>query len=531
MASMRGSKTTAIGLFVDGLQVKLAKLSIKKGKVVLDELRSATLVNKIEERKVSDMSVETISDSNEAFALPTVDPSSDSAGDNNSVMLGLLSQYPVAKYALTYAVSEPSIYYHVFESDFGLKGKKLKLRLLDELKNVRAIQPALDAVDHFPTVEKNLVCIVREDGLSMLRALEEVKPFIGNRLPKIPLIESSDIALMNLTRANYGFAPDEISAIIYVGVEFTRLIFMKGTEFFHFAPVIGEGYDSSNIQNTVYSRLLLEQDNMGIPRIDKILLAGESHRIKFDEFIREQLVDVEVQYLFTPYLDTSNLTPEMQEQIPEYAIAIGAAWKVLDDDHPAFYPINLLPDDVREGQKTFKLAWHGYVLLGLIFLSTIYFTTRFNSMSTEVSKRNYTLAQLEEKMGENDKIKAAISELNDQIGRYNTALAVYDSLVPETQRWNKSIEHLTKGIDDLNSIWITEVRAGGNGSMNIQGFTLYRSRIPRIAALFENATLAKVEVKEIRENTTPAYNFIINVPPQKMSAQGAPPVSTEPIKQ
>jgi len=524
MASMKGSKSTAVGLFVDGLQVKLAKLTVRKGKVVLDELRSGTLVTKMEERKISDSSIETISDSSEAFALPSVEAAADTPGDNNSVMLGLLSQYPVSKYVLTYAISEPSIYYHVFESDFGLKGKKLKMRLLDELKNVRAIQPSMDAVDHFPSMEKNLVCVVREDGLSMLRTLEEVKPFIGNRLPKIPLIESSDIALMNLARANYGFAPDEISAIIYVGVEFTRLIFMKGTEFFHFAPVIGEGYDSANIQNTVYSRLLLEQDNMGIPRIDKILLAGESHRIKFDEFIREQLVDVEVQYLYTPYLDTSNISPEVQEQIPEYAVAIGAAWKVLDADHPAFYPINLLPDDVREGQRTFKLAWHGYLLLALIFISTIFFTTRFGSLNSEVNKRKYTLAQLEEKVAENDKIKKGIMDLSDQIGRYNTALAVYDSLVPETQRWNKSIEHLTKGIDDLNSIWITEVRAAANGSMTITGFTLFRSRIPRIAALFENATLTKVEVKEIRENTTPAYNFIINVPPQKLSTQGAGPV-------
>src|SRR5438034_6961028 len=28
---------------------------------------------------------------------------------------------------------------------------------------------------------------------------------------------------------------------------------------FHFAPVLGEGYDSPNLQNTIYSRLLLER--------------------------------------------------------------------------------------------------------------------------------------------------------------------------------------------------------------------------------------------------------------------------------
>src|ERR1041385_8534213 len=308
MALLKGSKNSAIGLFVDGLEIKLAKLSIKRGKVVLEELHTATLASKLEERQITETSSEMIGEPTEAFALPTTEATEEIAGDNNSVLLALLSKYPAGKYVLSYAIAEPSIYYHIFESDFGLKEKKLKLRILDELRNVRAVQPSLDAIDTFTSAEHNLVCVVREDGVAMLSALEGVKPFMGNRLPRIPLIESSDVALMNLARANYGFGPNEITALIYIGVEFTRLIFMKGSEFFHFAPVLGEGYDSSNIQNTVYSRLLLEQDNMGIPRIDKILLAGESRKIMFDEFIREQLPEVDVQYLRTPYIDTSGLS-------------------------------------------------------------------------------------------------------------------------------------------------------------------------------------------------------------------------------
>jgi len=62
----------------------------------------------------------------------------------------------------------------------------------------------------------------------MLNLLEQIKPFLEKRLPKIALIEIADIALMNLARANYGFTADEITTIIYVGAEFTRLIFMKG---------------------------------------------------------------------------------------------------------------------------------------------------------------------------------------------------------------------------------------------------------------------------------------------------------------
>ena len=85
--------------------------------------------------------------------------------------------------------------------------------------------------------------------------------------------------------------------VIYVGAEFTRLIFMRGEHFHQFAPIIGEGYDSPNLQNTVYSRLLLEQDNLAIPHIRRIILAGECKRIGFQEFLSQQLPDQEVEYL------------------------------------------------------------------------------------------------------------------------------------------------------------------------------------------------------------------------------------------
>jgi hypothetical protein len=527
MATLRGRKSTAVGLFVDGLELKLARLSIKKGNIVIDDLQSAQLATKMEERQVVSVEAENLGESGEAFAIASSDTAIEGPGDNNNVLLGLLSKLRSSEYVLGYALSEPSIYYHTMENDFGLKGNKLRQRVLEELRSVRAVQPAPDSIDYFYSAEKNLVSIVREDGLSLLKVLEDIKPFIGKRLPKIALIEISDVALMNLARANYGFSPEEITVIIYLGVEFTRLIFMKGTEFFHFAPVLGEGFDSPNIQNTVYSRLLLEQDNMGIPRIDKILLAGESQRISFDAFIKEQLPEVEVQYLRTPYLNASNLPPEIQERIPEYAVPIATAWKILDDDHPGFYKVNILPESVREGQRTFKLAWHGYLLLTMVFLSTLYFTTRYANLQKEIVSRQNTLVQLREKVAENDRLKAAINDLNEQIGRYTKAVGIYDSLVPGYDRWNKMIAQLTKGIEDLGAIWVTEVKSLSGGAMSVQGYALYRARIPRIAALFDNATLTKVEVKEIRVSTPPVYNFVISIPPQLDKTSKPQPPATQ----
>ncbi len=334
MAQMKGRNKTVLGLFVDGLDVKLAHLSIKGKRITVNELKSATLATKLHEHKASEIVTGDMGDSADPFALPSgsaADVAMEAPSeDNNAVLLGLLAGYTRNKYSLAYSLAEPAIYYHVLESDFGLKGKKLKSRILDEMRNIRAFQPAQDAVDSIKTDDGSLLCIVREDGLSLINSLENVKGFMGGRIPLISGIDSSDVSLMNLVRMNYEFQPQDVSVVIYVGVEFTRLIFMRGGHFYQFAPIIGEGYDSPNLPNTVYSRLLLEQDNLAIPHISRIILAGESHRINFKEFLVQQLPDQEVDYLLAPMLDTSPLSAEQQEMISEYAVPIGAAWRILD---------------------------------------------------------------------------------------------------------------------------------------------------------------------------------------------------------
>jgi Tfp pilus assembly protein PilN len=505
-----------LGLFVDGLDMKLAHLSLRKNRVVVEELSSGTLMTKFQESKVLEDMGSGTSEITDAFSVPvaaTPEAAPEGGGeDNNAVLLGLLAKYPRGRYSLTYAIAEPAIYYHVLESDFGLKGKKLKGRILEELRTIRAFQPSADAVDAIKTDEGNLLCVVREDGLSLINALEGIKGFIGNRLPMIPAIESADVALMNMVRVNYDLQPDDVTVVIYVGVEFTRLIFMRGDHFYQFAPIIGEGYDSPNLQNTVYSRLLLEQDNLAVPHLNRIILAGQCKRIGFKEFLAQQLPDQEIDYMLAPQLDTSMLSPEDQEMISEYAIPIAAAMKVLEPQNRRLYHINLLPSEVREGQRVFKLAWHGYLLLLLLFGSTLMFTTQIAQKNKQIRELREQLTLKESQRAENLTLSNSIMALEEQLNRYRTSLALYDSLVPGSERWSKVLTQLSHGVEDLNSIWLTDFNGSQEGTVDMNGYAVYRTRIPRLSTLFENALLQEVTVQAIREQTV--YHYKIDVPPQ-----------------
>ena len=71
MATLRGNRNSAIGLFVDGLELRCAKLSLKRGNVVLEELQTAQLATKLEDRHAASGELEALGESIDTFALPT----------------------------------------------------------------------------------------------------------------------------------------------------------------------------------------------------------------------------------------------------------------------------------------------------------------------------------------------------------------------------------------------------------------------------------------------------------------------------
>ncbi len=508
---------TAIGLFVDGIDVKFAHISFKNKQFKLEEVKTVNLVKKLEEIQAS---AEPLTSGLEGLdmmdtGLETADLTETTTGEdadkesNRSVLYSLLSDFPTSAYKLVYSVSEPSVYYQAFEDSFGLDGMKLKRKLVEQLAQVRATKPNVDAVEYVPAADGQVLSIIREDGLSLLKILEGIKEFIG-RVPRIPFLETSDVSLMNLVRANYELGEEDISVIVYIGNEFSRLIFMKGQYFFHFAPVISEGRSTPNIENTLYSRILLEQDSAGIMRIDRIFLAGEAHKVELKQFLAPQFPESPIEYLIPSTLDTNVIPDSVAEITSEYAVPISAALRALEPKNSLFYSIDLLPIDVHEGQKVFKLAWHGYLLMLLIFASTLYFTTRIIGTNDDVKRARSDLQQKQFQLSENQRLQTILNNLQAENQRYVSALAVYDSIVPNYNQWSRFFYHITNNLDDLKSVWIKDIITRPDKSIELTGYTTDRSKIPSMANMFQRATLQSVELQDIRGKTVYKFDMVIS---------------------
>ncbi|MCL4538691.1 MAG: hypothetical protein M1378_03695, partial [Bacteroidetes bacterium] len=386
---------------------------------------------------------------------------------------------------------------------------KIIARIIEELQATRAGVTNEQVQLLSTTSETSFIGVVREQEIPVVDLVMSARPFLGSRMPRIKFVESSDIALVNLVKTNYPLRDDEITVIVYVGVEYTRLIFMRGRNLFNIAPIISEGADSYSVQNTIYSRILLGQDNLSLPRIDQVILCGECKNFDIKGFLSSLLVGAEVDYLQLRRIDVSQLPAGGADLVPQYAVPIASAARAAVGKSKSYYEADLTPYKVRESQKIFKLAWHGLLLAVLVFGSTFFFTYNYASNKNEIERIRADITVKTAQAAEVSALRSEIRTVQSQFGKYSTAVAILDSLAPNTERWSTLMASLSQSIRQVGGLWLTNVHPINEVTYSVEGFSVYRDRIPRFAQKYPGSILRRVTIAEIR--TQPVYDFVIDL--------------------
>lgn len=499
----------ALGFYADGLDLKIAQVIRHGSKMVLLDLHNAKLAQKLE---VAVQATEAAGFESSAETIDLTQQSFQEAPEreaNSAIVTEIFNRYRKRKSVLALSIGDPYVFYHPIEVPGKEKPEKIVTKIVEELQATRS-GVTRDQVELLPTtVESGYIGVVRERDIPALDLVMSARPFLGPRMPKIAFVESSDIALVNLVRNNYPLRIDEVTVVVYVGMEYTRLIFMRGRGLFNIAPIIGEGADSFSVQNTIYSRILLGQDNLSLPRIDRVILCGECKNFDIKGFLSSLLVGAEVDYLQLSRVDASQLPAGGSDLIPQYAVPIASAARAVAGKSRTYYVANLTPPRIVEGQKIFKLAWHGLILSVIVFGSTFYFTYNFAMNESEVSKVKGDVATKRMQAAEVDALKSRVADVQSQFGKYSNAGNILDELIPNTERWSNLMSSLSQTVQNVGGIWLTDVHQINNGTYYVDGFSVYRDRIPRFAMLYPGSVLKKVSIADIRGKTV--YDFQIDL--------------------
>ena len=526
--SKKGGSKTSVGIFLDGKSLQIVSLTKEKyairlvdAQVIELSKRPESVVDKpifaeeihLDEQNGSTLDLtEEFKTSDVEFAESESESTEEEPTSDYQILENELQKLAHKKYKIAISVAEPEIYYASFSSDWGLEGDKLKEKIIENLiaEKPTAINLVQDDVKIIRPADNSVLAAIRGDALNVLHLLETSRRHLGNKMPKISFVETAEISLVNLVKGNYDFDDETHTVIVYIGQEFSRLIFMQGDDLASISQIIGEGIDSPDIANTIYSRLLLALDSLNLKSVDNIILTGEAEAGNVHPFLREKFsLDVNIDFFKFSSLDVNNI----DSVLSQFAVAVGVAWRALEDRED-FYEADFLPKEVREKQKIFKLGIAGWILLLMLPLLAFFFTSKTLTLQGEFKDLNTDLKVKETRLEQLQIPKQQLAALNVKIDNYNNIFSVLDSMLIGTKTWSHFLRNVAGVKQNVKRIWVTNIRAGSVNKVNLEGYALYRNRIPVFANALGNATLIKVEVQEIREKTVYYFELDVDLVPK-----------------
>lgn len=516
-----GARKQALGIMLDGTDLRVAHLGWKRGKVAVFGVEKISLPrllsSPIEQEVAAESKVES------AFGISpdvmmTDQLEDDQSGDASGMLVNFLNKYPLKNIQLAVNIPDDQVSYHQFKDDFGLKGKALRQRLRGTIALPPSARPENAMLDVFKSPEGGVTAAAFGGSIPLVESLMNLQSFFPSGSLKFSLLETNEMALVNLARASLDLKDDEVTVLVYIGLEFSSIIVLKGNHPLTFVQAIHEGYDSDKVCNTLFARILLEQQEANLPEIHRVVLAGELTATKATEFFTNQFSDLKVEAITFEKLDASDLQQDAAADLAKYAIPIAMAWEALDHRNRRFLHLDLMPVSIRDFQKFFMIAWHGFVMLGLIFVLIVALSYQTMVRWSTIDNLEYFIQQKQETLVSLQSDLLRIGLIQEQIETLQANLNFVDSKIADPDKWSRLFVKLAGDFASVKRIWAERIESIPTG-FKIVGNSQYRVPVSKLAYLLPDADLQR-SIRTVSEKGELTYEFetLASVPPPETPA-------------
>ncbi|KPK88689.1 hypothetical protein AMJ80_10755 [bacterium SM23_31] len=511
----------AIGLFVEGQILKLAY--IKRGKsrsagpkiLALDSVILPEPLEKEQSETSGQAENEDNGTNEDVFGLDQDNGQSSNENDmvvkrekksNLECIVELLRKYPVGKANISLTLPESSINYTIFTNSGHLKGRKLKKELAlrasmydYEFDDIKPGEP------HYIPREKDSFLLLKHTGsMPLLEYLVQAKPLLDRKM-NISLVTTPEIALAHIPRFHDGTKNFESAMLVHIGSEFSRIIFLKNGVVDRVSPIISLDDYSEESLNKLYAKILFELDHNNVPQPERIFLSGEMDLDGLLAYFQAKFPDSHYSMLTSKVvLDTSLLETEQKTDTAPFAIPIGLTAGTFKKSNKAYAHTNFLPKSMKKEQSSSHLAWHGYCALLLLFFAALFYTYKWYHYSIQKEQTEFLITLADESLETERRITQKISSLEESIEHYRYYISLVDSLWYPGPLYSDALYFLSKAARDLNSVWIKRLTLNEK-NFQLNGASLYRTRIHRMADITGNTVINYTEEEKVREGKI--YNF------------------------
>jgi len=374
-------------IYCEGNDTKLAVIAQEKGESRLKVLSTASVDvvgNKTELKPTAGFNLE-----GEGLQLEGVDAESSATSDVDAPSIGALGAalngINLNSLEFVPALTEPAIYYHPFDGKNDLKGAKLVEAILSDIRLSKSVNVDKENMDFIELADGSLLSAFIDGPVACVNLVNNIAGFFGKKFFKVPTIKSSDIALAYYVAKRKKFFPDDQSLVVYIGKEYSKLIFLQGRKLKHIGSTLDIGTTNLHTYDVYFSKILLEMENGGITSLDNIIVCGEDDSENLILSFYGTFPEANVSRLEFDDLDLSQLNDEAKAKFSSFSVPIATATEFFDELAKEHKGINILPKYISEEQKLFQFSWHSFAVLPFLFIAAFLLTLKMLQNGKELS--------------------------------------------------------------------------------------------------------------------------------------------------
>lgn len=409
------------------------------------------------------------------------------------------------------ALTEPAIYYHVFEGAKQPKSAKMTQEIVNDIQLTKNVTVDKENLGYIELADKSLLSVFLTGEVSCIGMINSLARFYGKRYFKIPSVKSAEISLAYYVAKRKKFFPDDHSLIVYIGKEYSKLIFLQGRKLKHIGTTLDIGTLNLHTYDVYFSKILLEMENGGISSLDNIVVCGEDDSENLILSFYGTFPEANVSRLDFDDIDVAQLDEESQKAFSSYSVPVAVAAEYYDELAEEYEGINLLPKYVKDEQKAFQFAWHGYAMFPLLFAAAFFLTLQVLKNNREISNLDTQIATQTVLLRENQEILNKITELERKISTFDQTQAILDSAAAGTRIWSVVLSDISGFFTGRKNIWLTRFSDDGKDEVTLEGYAMSKKAITDFAYSIKSAQLKKVTFEALREAKTYKFNIAFNL--------------------
>ncbi|HSR18794.1 MAG TPA: hypothetical protein VLM39_11950 [Ignavibacteriaceae bacterium] len=400
----------------------------------------------------------------------------------------------LGKYRFIPILAEPAIYFQ------KVSGEKEFADL--NINNNGRIETTID----FVTLHDNSKLAVFPSGKSnYLETIDSLARMNNRRFFKIPAVKSAEISLADYVARKRSFTDKETSLILYIGKEYSKLIFLKGNRLLHIGSTLSVGKNSFNAHNVIVSKILLELEHGAISNIDNIIICGEDASDDLISVINETYPHAAVLIQGLESVEIKNIDSFSTEN--SFIIPAAVAEEYFAELEKKLSGINLLPNYIKEEQKLIHLGWNGILFLLLTIISASFFSYKTFSNVAEFKSKDAEISKIQLVLAQNQATVNKIKSYENKIKNVDQTKVVLNQLSSGTGILSTQLRKLSNFTNYRRNIWMSGVNMDVNKNLKLSGFTLSRPMVKELSDSYNGSVLQNILYEPLRDMRSFKYSI------------------------